>query len=82
LIVVVQFIVTRNRHVPFGPYLCAGAMLTIVFWPQVYNGWLACNLLLLWPFVKWLGPACLMLMGVMLLAMRMVRTAFGGVATD
>lgn len=76
VIVLIQYIVTRNRHVPFGPYLCAGTALTIIFWDDVYNLWLSCNLSMLWSMLLWLAIACLGLMGVMLFVMRLVRTAF------
>ena len=35
VIIIVQYIITRNPRVPFGPYLCAGTVLTIVFWDRV-----------------------------------------------
>ncbi len=80
VIVLVQYIVTKNRHVPFGPYLCAGTLLVIVFWDMIYNHWLACNLLMLWPMLKWLALTCLGLMAVMLFFTRLVKTYFGGTA--
>jgi prepilin signal peptidase PulO-like enzyme (type II secretory pathway) len=79
VIVLVQYVVTRNRHVPFGPYLCAGTLLVMVFWDAMYNQWLACNLLMLWPMLRWLALTCLGLMGVMLFVSRLIKTYFGGV---
>jgi leader peptidase (prepilin peptidase)/N-methyltransferase len=79
-IVLIQYIVTRNRHVPFGPYLCAGTLLVMLFWDATYNQSLACNLQLLWPMLKWLAVTCLGLMGVMLFVSRMIKTAFGSAA--
>lgn len=75
-IVLVQFIITKNRHVPFGPYLCAGTCLTVIFWDDVYNLWLSCNLFALWSMLQWLAIACLGLMAVLLFLMRMVRRMF------
>ncbi|NND99616.1 MAG: prepilin peptidase [Pirellulaceae bacterium] len=75
VIVVIQFIVTREPRVPFGPYLCAGTLLTIVFWDGVYNNWFALNFGLLGPMMLWMGIALLGLMGVMLFVWRLIKTA-------
>ena len=40
-IVLVQYIVTREPRIPFGPYLCAGTMLAIIYWDRLYNSWFA-----------------------------------------
>jgi hypothetical protein len=37
LIVVIQYIATREPAVPFGPYLCFGAVLAVVGWDKVWN---------------------------------------------
>jgi len=36
-IVLVQFLITRQSAVPFGPYLCLGAVLAVLGWDQVWN---------------------------------------------
>ncbi len=74
VIVVVRYIITRDQHVPFGPYLCAGALLTILFWDRVYNDWLACNLNMMGPMALWLAIVMLGLMGVMLFISRMIKS--------
>ncbi len=74
VIVLVQYILTRDPHVPFGPYLCAGAALTVAYWDLVYNDSLAFNLLTLWPMLQWLCLAMLGLMGVLLFISRMIKT--------
>ncbi|MEM9586865.1 MAG: A24 family peptidase [Planctomycetota bacterium] len=73
VIVIVQYIVTREPRVPFGPYLCAGTMLTIWFWDQVYNVNLAPNLALMGPVMLWLVLTMLALMGVMLFVWRLIK---------
>ncbi|MGI9472459.1 MAG: prepilin peptidase [Rubripirellula sp.] len=75
VIVLIRYLVTRDAYTPFGPYLCAGAMLTILFWDRVYNDWLANNLLLMGPILLWLPLAMLGLMGVMLFVWRLIKIA-------
>lgn len=76
LIVLVQFVVTREPRVPFGPYLCAGAALTVVFWDPICNGWLLPNLFLVGPLMLWLCLAMLGLMGALLFVWRVVKETF------
>ncbi len=76
-IVIVQFIVTREPAIPFGPYLCAGTVLSIYFWDDIANGWLLPNVFFLGSFLLWLSIAMLGLMAVMLFISRMVRTMLG-----
>lgn len=79
-IVIVQFVLTRNRSVPFGPYLCAGTLLTIIYWDEVYLGWFSRNFNLLGPIVLPGAAAMLGLMGVMLFISRMVKQVLRGSA--
>ncbi len=72
-IVLVQYVITRDGRVPFGPYLCAGACLSILFWDGVYNSYLAFNLLMLGPMLLKLSIAMLGLLGVLLLFSRMIK---------
>lgn len=75
LIVLVRYVITRDTTTPFGPYLCAGAMMTILFWDRVYNEWLVPNLLLMGPILLWMPVALLGLMGVMLFVWRLIKLA-------
>lgn len=75
LIVLVRYVITRDTTTPFGPYLCAGAMMTILFWDRVYNQCLVPNLLLMGPILLWLPVALLGLMGVMLFIWRLIKVA-------
>ncbi len=36
-IVLVQFVFTRQPAIPFGPYLCAGTLVTIFGWDLLWN---------------------------------------------
>ncbi|NQU22482.1 MAG: prepilin peptidase [Candidatus Nealsonbacteria bacterium] len=64
LIGVVQLILYRDNMLPYGPFLCAGTLLTIVFWPTLWDrsyhvfapGWLVPTLI----------PIFIGLMGIML----------------
>ncbi|MEZ6093512.1 MAG: A24 family peptidase [Pirellulaceae bacterium] len=38
-IALVQFIVSKNRALAFGPYLAAGTIILILFWDQLWNDW-------------------------------------------
>ncbi len=71
-IVLIQFIITRESRVPFGPYLCAGTMITIIFWPVIYDNALAPNLFL-GQFLIGLAIVMGILMGVFLYVWRLIK---------
>ena len=73
VIVLVRYVITRDAYTPFGPYLCAGTMLTILWWDRLYSSWLADNLLLMGPILLWLSLAMLGLMAVMLFVWRHLK---------
>ena len=73
VIVLVRYLITRDAYTPFGPYLCAGTLLTIVWWDRLYSSWLADNLLLMGPFLLWLCVAMLGLMAFMLFVWRHLK---------
>jgi leader peptidase (prepilin peptidase)/N-methyltransferase len=75
-IVLARYVVTRDTYTPYGPYLCAGAALTIVYWDGLYNNWLAPNLGLMGNMLLWLCLALLGLMAVMLFFWRLIKGAF------
>jgi len=76
-IVFVQFLITRNRVVAFGPYLCAGTVVTILLWPTV---WLRFGepMSFLGPWLYWIYLGMLGLMGVMLMVWRWLKEAILG----
>ncbi|XZE51966.1 prepilin peptidase [Planctomycetaceae bacterium SH139] len=77
LIVLVQFALTRNRVTPFGPYLCAGTVVTILFWPRLweYFGVPAFGLGAILPVIL---ISLLCIMGVMLAVWRFIKQAIMG----
>ncbi len=76
-IVLVQFAITRERAVPFGPYLCAGAIITVLGWAVIYNDYLAINLLL-GQFLIWLFAFLFIVMGVLLFVWRKIKQRLWG----
>lgn len=77
-IVLVCFAITRDQELPFGPYLCAGTLLTIIWWDRLVNGWFLGNLAILGPFMLWLFIALMGIMGVMLYVWRITKETFLG----
>lgn len=75
VIVLVRYVITRDAYTPYGPYLCAGTLLTIIYWDRFYNGWMASNLLMMGPMLLWLCLAMLGLMGIMLAVWRRIKMA-------
>jgi len=73
LIVIGRYLVTRDAYTPFGPYLCAGTLATILGWDRLYRLWLADNLLLLGSMLLWFSIAMLGLMAVMLMVWRQIK---------
>jgi hypothetical protein len=76
LVAVIQAISTGRRDIPYGPYLCAVAVLVIVKWPWFWTqfgplfafGWLL-------PMVL---AVCIVLMAAMLTIWRICEAAFFG----
>lgn len=76
LVGLIQLILFREHEIPYGPFLCLAALAAVVRWDA------------LWPWAEpifrlgWFVPAvvlfCMALMGVMLGAWRVVRTALRG----
>ncbi|MFG0254640.1 MAG: prepilin peptidase [Rhodopirellula sp. JB053] len=74
VIVLIQFVATRDRATPFGPYLCAGTVLTLIFWDEVYNARLRTTIALMGDLLLWLGLAMLGLLGGMLMVSRWFKS--------
>lgn len=72
-IVLTQFVITRDRATPFGPYLCAGTVLTVVFWDEVYNANLRLTLAAMGDMLLWLSLTLLGLLGGMLWTWRLIK---------
>ncbi|HMC11574.1 MAG TPA: prepilin peptidase, partial [Pirellulaceae bacterium] len=75
-IALVQVILTGRRDIPYGPYLCAAAIVVIIQWPWFWVnfggafalGWLLPSILAM----------CLVLMMALLTAWRLIERAFFG----
>jgi prepilin signal peptidase PulO-like enzyme (type II secretory pathway) len=72
-IVLARYVVTRDAYTPFGPYLCAGTLMTIIGWDRLYRQWLSENLFLLGPLLLWFSFAMLGLMAIMLFVWRQIK---------
>ena len=75
LIVSIRWLITGEGETPFGPYLAAGTVLTLVFWDAVYASRFALQLRVLGDFLLILGVVLFVLMFVMLWAWRRIRPA-------
>jgi leader peptidase (prepilin peptidase) / N-methyltransferase len=73
-IVLVQFAVTRQPVVPFGPYLCAGTVIAVLGWNVVWNETLS-TYAGLGSIVVWILIAALVSMGAMLIIWRQIKRA-------
>jgi leader peptidase (prepilin peptidase) / N-methyltransferase len=75
VIAVVQWLATRRPDIAYGPYLCAATLCLFAYWGEIWTPWLAPIFAL-----GWLIPialvVCLALMGLMLMGIRVLKTAF------
>ncbi len=74
VIVLIQFAVTRQRAVPFGPYLCMGAIIAVLGWNVVWNEALVVYVEL-GAIVFWILVAALVAMGAMLMIWGQIKRA-------
>ncbi len=74
VIVLIQFAVTRQRAVPFGPYLCTGTIIAVLGWNVVWNEALVIYVEL-GAVVFWILVAALVAMGVMLIVWGWIKRA-------
>ena len=76
LLGLVQLILRRGSEIPYGPFLCLGALAAIVAWAPIWNWVLG----VFW--LGWLVPlamlGCLLLMGLMLALWRLLRESTRG----
>jgi prepilin signal peptidase PulO-like enzyme (type II secretory pathway) len=80
VIAVTQFILTGRRDIPYGPYLCASALVVILYWPWFWQNFGPAF------HMGWLLPAiiamCLVLMMAMLTMWRMIEQWLWGTGSD
>ena len=74
--VFIQLVVTRSQELPFGPYLCAGAAITIFGWHSIWPA--AARAVFLHGNLIWyiLG-ASLVLMAIMLVGLQWLKSLLG-----
>jgi prepilin signal peptidase PulO-like enzyme (type II secretory pathway) len=72
----VQIIATGNQALAFGPYLCAGAALTIFRWSTTWP-FAHRSVFALGDFVWWLLGGAMILMAVMLLGLQWIKSLLG-----
>ena len=72
LVVLVQFAITRQPAVPFGPYLCAGTAIAVLGWDVVWNQTLS-QYVLMGDVLLWVLGSALLAMGVMLAVWRQIK---------
>lgn len=65
LIVLTQYLITGENAAPYGPYLCAGTVATLVGWNYLWHGW-AGPMFVLGLQIVYIMVACVFLMGAML----------------
>lgn len=72
-IVLLSFLLTGQRMTPFGPYLCAGTIVTILYWPVIWTEAIL-PALLLGPLFLTIMLVALLAMGILLGIWRMIKT--------
>jgi prepilin signal peptidase PulO-like enzyme (type II secretory pathway) len=72
LIVLIQYVLTRQPVVPFGPYLCVGTTIAVVGWHTVWNETMA-RYVELGSIAFWILVVALVAMGAMLVVWRQIK---------
>ncbi|MBW3599777.1 MAG: A24 family peptidase [Planctomycetes bacterium] len=73
LFALVQLIFTGRSDIAYGPYLCAATLCLFVGWGRIWTGWLDGIFAMGW-FVPIALAVCLGLMGLMLMAIRVLKS--------
>ncbi len=71
--VLIRYCITGDNQTPFGPYLCAGVLVTILGWDRIWNQYFQDLLYVVGPFLFQILFAALLLMGAMLWIWRLVK---------
>ncbi len=77
LIAAAQRLLTGDRAIAFGPYLCLAALIVIVAWDSIWTHWALPMFSLGW-FIPGVLACCLVMMGGLLWLWRIVRDAIFG----
>jgi leader peptidase (prepilin peptidase) / N-methyltransferase len=71
-IVLIQYLVTRQPAVPFGPYLCLGTVIAVLAWDVAWNQTFS-KYVLLGTLLFWILVVSLFAMGAMLAIWRQIK---------
>ncbi len=71
--VLVRYLATGDNQTPFGPYLCAGVLVTLLRWDDIWNNWFQPMLIVMGPILVQLLLVGLLLMGGLLWIWRMIK---------
>lgn len=77
LVAVTILILRQETEIPYGPFLCLGALATIVFWRPIWE--FAARVFELGFILLLLAAACLVLLALLLLVIRLVREKLLGI---
>jgi prepilin signal peptidase PulO-like enzyme (type II secretory pathway) len=75
VIATAQWLLTGERRIAFGPYLCLAAVIVVLGWEGLWSQWAHPMFSLGW-FIPIILGACLLLMGGLLWGWRLVRDTF------
>lgn len=76
LFVALRAIITGETATPYGPYLCAGVIVVLVFWDALWTKW-AGKFFSLGLTIVGIIAACVAIMGVMLWIWRLIKESLG-----
>lgn len=77
VVAVIILILRRETEIPYGPFLCLGALVTIILWRPIWE--FASQVFELGFILLLLAAACLVLLALLLLVIRFVRERVLGV---
>jgi prepilin signal peptidase PulO-like enzyme (type II secretory pathway) len=77
VIAVAQWLITGRKDIAYGPFLCAAALLLVLAWPQIWDGWGRPVFGMGW-FIPALLLVCLGLMGGLLAIGRFLSSRLSG----
>ncbi len=76
LFVIVRTIITGDSATPYGPYLCAAAVIVLVYWDALWTGW-AAPVFALGALILGIVVACVFMMGALLWIWRLIKQGLG-----
>jgi prepilin signal peptidase PulO-like enzyme (type II secretory pathway) len=71
-IAVIQFLLTRNQLIPYGPFLCVATAITVVFWRPIW-GFMGVRYDAMGIWMPVILASCLAAMALMLAALQFVK---------